>query len=165
MKSPDRRALRLFCVHFLINELNYNRDVKPLYFSDRLDKRRVCIETGKAESGGCDARDEWFIAGTYPSKNKVTPTTGIRIKKPGKGLMMAMDPRIPDEYEYFEFKLTDIGNIKKVDWFVNDRLVGTTDTNVYQWKLAKGDFVGKAEVWLKGKDVPVVTETVAYKVN
>ncbi len=149
----------------LFNELNHNRDVRPLYFSDRLDKQRVCIETGEAENGNCDARDEWFIAGTHPQINTVIPTTDIRIRKPGKGLMMAMDPRIPDEYEYFEFKLTDIANIKRVDWFVNDRLVGTTDNNAYQWKLAKGNFVGKAEVWLTGRDVPLVTEAVAYKVN
>ncbi len=80
-------------------------------------------------------------------------------------MMMAMDPRIPDDHEYFEFKLTDVDGIKRVNWFVNNKLVGTTDNNTYLWKLTKGKFIGKAEVWLKGGNAPFVTETVAYMVN
>jgi len=149
----------------IFNELNHNRDVKPLFFSNHLVKQRVCIETGEAENNHCKARDEWFVPGTYPQKAPAAPVIAIRIRKPGQGMMMAMDPRIPDDHEYFEFKLTDVDGIKRVNWFVNNKLVGTTDNNTYLWKLTKGKFIGKAEVWLEGGNAPFVTETVAYMVN
>ena len=149
----------------IFNELNRDREVKPLHFSDYLVKQRVCIETGEAVSESCVSRDEWFVAGTHARNNKNAITEDIRIRKPSKGLMMAMDPRIPDEYEYFEFMLNENNNIQRVNWFVNDKLAGTTDTNIFHWKLAKGSFKSRAEVWLKGRINPVITKTVTYQVN
>lgn len=149
----------------LFNELNRNRAVKPLYFSENLIKQRVCIETGLLANDDCEARDEWFIPGTGPEGTAATLAKEIRIRKPSKGLMLAMDPRIPDEHEYFEFSLTDAANIKNVKWFINNQLMATTDKISYNWKLSKGAFTTRAEITFNDAIKPIVTEEIEYKVN
>lgn len=148
----------------VFNELNKNREVSPLYFSKNLLKHRVCIKNGLPANEECESRDEWFVAGTEPNGAEVSPDN-LRIRKPGKGLMLAMDPRIPDESEYFEFALTAIDNLKSVSWFVNDRLVATTEKSTYHWKLSKGRFSVRAEIVFSDSQQPVVTEIVEFLVN
>ena len=79
--------------------------------------------------------------------------------------MLAMDPRIPDKYEYFEFALTDVPGVEKVKWFVNGKLVAVTAKPTYDWKLSRGVFHSRAEVFLHGRSKPVVTGEVEYRVN
>lgn len=147
----------------IFNELNRNREVRPIYFSKNLVKQRVCIETGLAASADCEPRDEWFIPGTGPADTAALAQE-VRIRKPSKGLMLAMDPRIPDEYEYFEFALTDTADLKNVKWFINNKLVATTDKLTYNWKVSRGEFTTRAEITLNGSIRPIVTEEVEYKV-
>lgn len=153
-----------FVLRSIFNELNKNREVRPLYFSRHLVKREVCSDTGLPATGDCESRDEWFVPGTVPTGGESTPEE-VRIRKPSKGLMLAMDPRIPDEYEYFEFALSDVPGVEKVKWFVNDKLVAVTDKPTYDWKLSRGLFHSRAEVFLHGRSKPVVTEEVEYRVN
>ncbi|MFH2043606.1 MAG: transglycosylase domain-containing protein [Pseudomonadota bacterium] len=147
----------------IFNELNRNREVKPIYFSKNLIKQRVCIETGLTANDDCEPRDEWFAPGTR-ADGTAAKAKEVRIRKPSKGLMLAMDPRIPDEYEYFEFALTDADDIKNVKWFINKQLVATTDSIKYNWKVMKGEFTTRAEVSFNGSIRPIVTEEIEYKV-
>ncbi len=150
----------------IFSELNRNREARRIYLSENLVSRRICIDTGLAATGDCEARDEWFLPGTVPAKGDggaVAKT--IRIRKPSKNLMMAMDPRIPDEFEYFEFALNDSKNIGNVKWYINDRLIATTNSPIFNWKVSRGDFTTWAEVTLKDGGQPVTTEEVKYKVN
>ncbi|MEJ2444540.1 MAG: transglycosylase domain-containing protein [Exilibacterium sp.] len=151
----------------IFNELNRNRDVRPLYFSDNLHKQRICVDTGLPADDNCESRDEWFIPGSPPQGMAAKPEN-IRIRKPGPGLRLAMDPRIPDELEYFEFALTDtpdLQNLQKVRWYLNNRLLATTRKPVYHWKLARGNFTARAEVYLRDHPQPVLTDNVQYTVN
>lgn len=148
----------------IFNELNKFREVSPLYFSKNLIKQRVCIETGLPEYDECQARDEWFISGTAPT-GKEKLTAKLRIRKPSNGLMLAMDPRIPDEYEYFEFALSEGQDIKNVRWFVNDKLIAITDGPKYNWKVSKGDYKTRAEILLDGTDSVIKTAVIEYRVN
>lgn len=148
----------------IFNELNKYRDVSPIYFSKNLGKQRVCIETGLLEEDDCRSRDEWFISGTSPS-GRVKLATELRIRKPSNGLMLAMDPRIPDEYEYFEFALSKVQGIKNVRWFINDKLIATTDGPKYNWKVSKGEYKTRAEVLLDGKGSIIKTAIIEYRVN
>lgn len=148
----------------IFNELNKFREVRPLYFSKKLVKKRICIKTGHLEHDECEARDEWFISGTKPA-GKVQLTSDLRIRKPSNGLMLAMDPRIPDEHEYFEFAITEVQGIKNVRWFVNNKLIATTDGPKYNWKVSKGEYKTRAEVLLVGKDSIIKTAEIEYRVN
>jgi penicillin-binding protein 1C len=76
-----------------------------------------------------------------------------------------MDPRIPDDHEYFEFSLSKLENIERVRWFVNEKLVATTNSSRYLWKLSPGKFTARAEVLQVGRIVPVKTATVEYQVD
>ncbi|MDG9666523.1 transglycosylase domain-containing protein [Hahella sp. CR1] len=153
-----------YVLRSVFNELNKNREVKPLYLSNNLQKLSVCISTGELADNGCESRDEWFLPGTTPGD--INKDTGeVRIRKPSKGLLMAMDPRIPDESEYFEFALTEADNIASVKWFINGQLIATTDKPTYNWKLSKGDFSTRAEIAFTDGAQPVITEEIQYRVN
>jgi penicillin-binding protein 1C len=109
----------------IFNELNRNRRVRPLYFSDKLAPQAVCVDSGQTADGVCEARDEWFVAGTGPGQASVD-AAALRLRKPSKGLLLAMDPRIPDDQEYFEFAVAGNNGIEFVDWYVNEQFVGRT---------------------------------------
>ncbi len=148
----------------IFNELNKHREVRPLYLSDNLVKQQVCIESGLLADTTCEARDELFIQGTVPQELESIETE-LRIRKPSNGLMLAMDPRIPDQYEYFQFALTKIDKVKEVRWYVNDKLVGKGKNLTFNWPLTKGEFKTKAEVFVIGKSSPAVTGEINYSVN
>jgi len=157
-----------FVLRTIFNELNKNRDVRPLYLSPQLRKQRVCIESGMAADSQCAARDEWFIAGSgpQPADRPADQQEGtIRLRKPTHGLMLAMDPRIPDEDEYFEFRTSSSDRIRKVEWFVNGMAVGESRDNAYHWKVSRGHFTVMARVWLNREKQPIETEPVEYQVN
>ncbi len=150
----------------VFNELNRGRDVRPLYRSPRLEKHRVCIDTGLPASGGCGSRDEWFLPGKYTSMAETSGREGpIRIHKPTPNLHMAMDPRIPDEKEAFQFEVNQTAGLEKVEWYINGRHVGTARDHRYRWPLEKGRFEAYAMVWLKGRRQPLATNAVSYIVK
>lgn len=147
----------------IFNEVNRHRRVRPLYFSNKLVKRRICADSAAPASGNCRARDEWFLPGaplTPPAAD-----TAIRLRKPSPGLMLAMDPRIPDHLEYFEFALSPSSRIKKVNWFINDRLVASTTDHRYAWPLQRGSFRARAEVLTTDNELPLQTAVVTYHVQ
>lgn len=148
----------------IFNELNQNRDARALYLSNNLVKHRICIETGLLAVSACESRDEWFVSGIGPTTSPI-PVDGVRLQKPSKGLLLAMDPRIPDDHEYFEFTLSEMENIERVRWFVNNKLAATTKMPHYHWKLSRGKFSAYAEVFLMKDDRPVTTRAVEYQVN
>ncbi|MDH3762711.1 MAG: transglycosylase domain-containing protein [Gammaproteobacteria bacterium] len=148
----------------LFSELNRYREVKPLFLSSNLETHKVCIDNGLLANGDCETRDEWFVAGTEP-RGQVQATSEIRLQKPSWDLLLAMDPRIPDQHEYFEFAVSDRADIAEVRWFVNDQLVGATSGATYSWKVARGQYRARAEVRLTGSAPVIETETVSYRVN
>lgn len=148
----------------VFNELNRNRDVRPLYFSGNLVKQKVCIESGLPADNECDSRDEWFVPGTMP-KGFETEKGGLRIRKPSPGLMLALDPRIPDEHEFFEFAINPVAGVKQVRWYVNDQLVGKSEKTTFAWPLSKGTFRARAEVFFDDKTDSCLTDAVLYTVH
>lgn len=147
----------------VFNELNRHREVKPLYLSPRLVKHAVCHDDGQAADASCLARDEWFVPGSSPATAGHAPAE-LRLRKPTPGLRLAMDPRIPNESEYFEFSLGVGATVNKVKWYVNQELIATTEDPVYLWQLAPGNFVAHAEVELHSGEI-VFTNTAHYSVQ
>ncbi|MBT8341854.1 MAG: transglycosylase domain-containing protein, partial [Desulfatitalea sp.] len=91
-------------------ELNRHRDTAPLYFSRRLETRAVCLDNGLLADGRCAARQEWFVPGHLPRPNAAAAAEPLQISRPTSGLQLAMDPRLPDDREAFEFKLNQEEN-------------------------------------------------------
>ncbi|MFC1567624.1 transglycosylase domain-containing protein, partial [Pseudomonadota bacterium] len=148
-----------FVLRTIFNELNRNREIKPLRLSPYLEKHRVCIESGLIAKDNCEARDEWFAFGTLPSTSVVSEA-GIRLRKPTNGLLLAMDPRIPDEFEYFAFEVSKHEKLRKVEWFVNGEFAGDSASNSFNWRVKKGAFFVSAKVWVNDAVKPLETETV-----
>jgi penicillin-binding protein 1C len=153
-----------YVLRTVFSELNKNRQIGKLYLSPRLIKKRICAETGEPAHDDCSTRDELFVRGMLPGRTPTTPQE-IRLRKPTNGLMMAMDPRIPDDAEYFSFELAENDAIAKVHWYVDGNLVGVTQTPDFHWKLKKGRFVAKAEVWLRDQNRPYITKEVGFTVQ
>ena len=148
----------------VFNMINRNRQHRPLFFSSNLEKYKVCVDTGLFADNDCESRDEWFIPGQYPSILK-DPNEKIRVQKPSNGLHLAMDPRIPDESEYFQFELSDNHSIEKVDWYINNKIIGSSKHRSYKWRLNKGHFSVHARVWSKELASPLWAEAVQFIVN
>jgi membrane carboxypeptidase/penicillin-binding protein PbpC len=73
----------------------------------------------------------------------------IRFKSPSNNLLLASDPRIPDEDEYFSFELTPIDKVDSIVWYVNDKKVGRTVENMFHWHVQRGHYTARAKVWLR----------------
>ena len=87
--------------------------------------------------------------------------------QPTPGLHLAMDPRIPDELERFELKLRALPEGTRVEWFVDDVEVGTSDhkNGATLWPLTRGRHLARARVWLTATARPIETPSVRFKVK
>jgi penicillin-binding protein 1C len=79
--------------------------------------------------------------------------------------MLAMDPRIPDQDEYFEFAINSVPGLMEVRWYINDKFVGSAAKPTFAWPLSKGAHRTRAEVYLRGHVAPVLTDEIDYTVN
>ncbi len=138
-------------------ELNRFDETKPLYLSPHLVKKEICDPAIQLLDGDCLNRTEWFIAGTEPKAEKQeTAEADIRLVRPADGIQLAMDPRIPDDREAFEFYLAGITKNEMVDWIVDNKSSGKIQGGRYLWPMQRGKHVVKATVW---KEQTKVLET------
>jgi len=147
-------------------ELNRNRQTHPLYLSPRLVKADICQE-GLSHGGPCTRVSEWFVAGTQPEESFPSPPVleRPRLQRPSQGLQLAMDPRIPDTHEAFQFQTSELPPDAFVEWHVDDRSVATTATRHYLWPLSRGAHRVKARIWMSGAQFPVDTASVPFVVK
>ncbi len=172
MGNLDRRPMKAvtgsvgpaLVLRSVMAELVRGRAVAPLYCSRRLVQAAVCIADGRLADSDCDRREEWFVPGKMPAA-RVPPVGALRIRQPSAGLQMAMDPRIPDDLEAFEFELAPRGDVVGVEWFLNDRLLARTREVRYLWPLAPGVHRLMARAWLSGEARPRETRTVVFEVK
>lgn len=145
---------------------------RALYLSPTLIKERICSDTGEKAGCGCPEKDEWFIPGTAPeelcsvrNKNRSRPTN-FRIQMPSPGLLLARDPRIPDEFQEFPFELNS-ESVSKVMWYVNEQLVGHSESprGKFLWRVRRGRHQAKALVLLADSGNTYETESVSFTVK
>ena len=148
-------------------ELNRNRRTHPLYLSPRLKKRDIRLETGASHHHRCVTASEWFVPGTEPEIRPVQQPAPGRpyLQSPTHGLQLAMDPRIPDDHEAFQFKIDRVPQGARIDWYVDDKLSAKTLTTSYLWPLSKGTHSTLAKIWPVGSDSPVETTSVNFVVR
>ena len=129
-------------------ELNRNRQTRPLYVSPRLTKREICRETGLAHDDACATVTEWFAPGTEPEVRPFPKPARKRpyLQRPSHGLLLAMDPRIPDNHEAFQFQMANLPKNATVEWYVDGRHTATTPSGNFLWPLTKGPHRAMARV-------------------
>ncbi len=152
-----------YLLRTIFNELNSNREVKKLYLSQRLKKKRICIKTSEIADARCESRDEFFLNDTYENKAQDKKVT-IRLIKPTNNLLIAMDPRIDDDLEYFNFQVSKSKGIEKVIWYVNQKEVSQTEDSSFLWKVKKGKFSVKARVQKRNETEFIDTKEVKFSV-
>lgn len=128
-------------------ELNKQGDTRPLFLSPRLVQKDILVRNGHGNK-----QKEWFIQGTEPQgENEVSADAVFRFIKPVNGLEMAMDPRIPDKDEAFEFLLDGVDNHDRVTWTLDGHELGQAMGGHYLWTLQKGKHVVEASVYKNNK--------------
>jgi penicillin-binding protein 1C len=65
----------------------------------------------------------------------------ISLLKPTDGMRLALDPRIPDDLEAFEFTLSRPPEGGKVEWILDGEIVAATDGPTWLWPLRRGEHV------------------------
>ena len=163
-------------------ELFHRETPKPLPLSTTLLQRQICADSGAAADGSCPEIAEWFIPGTEPSPMMPPPITKVPSKpdllKPINGLILAMDPRVPDSFEKYQFELANFAergtgnstsNIKediKVHWIIDDKEAAITTTSKYLWPLERGPHTVRAIIESTEKGVkPISTATRTFVVR
>jgi penicillin-binding protein 1C len=148
-------------------ELNRNRETKPLYLSPKLVQADVCRDTGLLDDGNCLTFSEWFMPGATPDKpaKEVDKDEEIvAMIQPSSGLLLAMDPRIPDDHEAFMFKLSGVKDNSKVEWYVDKKLTAVTDKGDYLWPMSRGGHTVIARVIVSDK-IKSETQAVTFLVK
>jgi penicillin-binding protein 1C len=156
-------------------ELNRYDETQPLYLSPQLVKVNICRSTGQGASEDCPSRVEWFMPGSEPQRLKKPLKAAaeniekpLHLRQPSDGLQLAMDPRIPDEYEAFALKLSDTPlEANLVEWLVDEEVIGTTPPDVRQflWPVKRGTHVAQVKVWLINSEVALATPMVTFYVK
>ncbi|MDX1502340.1 MAG: transglycosylase domain-containing protein [Thermoanaerobaculia bacterium] len=162
-------------------ELRRGRPSRPLARPRTLVRAPICRETGLAPGDGCPRVEEWFRPGrapiepcpehgrpagpSPPARPAADPL--VRLLQPTPGLDLAMDPRIPDELEAFPFEIETPSPPAGVHWLVDGEVVARTGDGVttWLWELAPGEHRVRARVWMAGRDAPVETAEIAYRVR
>jgi penicillin-binding protein 1C len=154
----------------VFQELNRNREPGPLFFSPNLVKKRICgnDENGLPAHNNC--RDEWFAPGTGPDTATFEePTAPIRFQKPSPGLLLAMDPRIPDESQLYELSLSVPRKIADkicyVTWIMNGESIGFSQEPEFLWPVTRGAYTAEAVIHLTGESTPIRTKAVVFQVH
>ncbi|WP_353570825.1 transglycosylase domain-containing protein [Candidatus Albibeggiatoa sp. nov. BB20] len=142
-------------------ELNRHEQTQPLFRSDNVVPIEICRDTGlkKLDNDRCSSRMELFIQGTEPNqahmaqllaRKKQLPPHHIFLQQPTKGLQIALDPRIADEFEQFKFELSNnpIEHASHIDWLLDGEIIATTAANIrhYLWSPVRGKHVVQAQV-------------------
>lgn len=151
-------------VRNIVAAINRGRDSRALARHPALRLQRVCVDTGRPADAGCEARDDWFAPWMTPG-NWTDGDTRVRIRRPGAGLRLAMDPRIADASEGFEFLVQAPQPVARTRWSVDGAVVGETAGERFVWLLHRGEHRVAATVWLAGRDTPVQTEAVPFTVR
>jgi penicillin-binding protein 1C len=146
-------------------ELNKFEETRPLYLSPNLIKREICDPSIKVRDGDCLHRTEWFIAGTEPeTESHEHLEEGIKLVRPTHGLQMAMDPRIPDDQEAFEFFITGIRLNDMVEWEIDTNPSEKTRGGSYIWPVKRGIHTVQATVW-RNKDKIFQSDKISFYVK
>jgi penicillin-binding protein 1C len=163
----------------ILVELHRFEPAGPLPLSPRLRSVRICAASGALAGDTCPVLDEWFRPGHAPEHDcplhaahpAVTAEPGashdVAVERPTHGLHLAMDPRIPDRLEVFEFALDATSLPTEVEWIVDGEpaaLRRSSDTR-WEWPLSRGAHRVSARVRFAANGPPIETREVPFFVR
>ena len=114
----------------IFTELNKIRTSGPLELSSELEKRIV------------DGKTEYFdpdVTETYQ-----TEPADCVVTSPENGVMLAIDPRIPLDYQRYSFSVSCVPEGSFVVWNVNGAEVYKGSENTFLWRIERGSHTVKA---------------------
>ncbi|RBP52755.1 transglycosylase domain-containing protein [Arenicella xantha] len=150
----------------MFSELNRRGDTRGLPIARNLQRQTVCIQTGLLDDGQCATRDEWFIRGKLPaSQAPIETMLRYRLEHPVDQMLVARDPRIPDDSEALELRLNQQQRVARVQWWVDGRLVATTNETRYLWPLEAGEHRFHARVFTVDDTAAQLTNSVLLTVR
>ncbi|HLZ97917.1 MAG TPA: transglycosylase domain-containing protein [Steroidobacteraceae bacterium] len=152
----------------LFSEINRNQDTLPLPLSRDLVLAGICQKDGRLADGSCQSTTEWFVPGTLPAPASTaiaaTPPQ-YRLIQPTAGLQVALDPRIPAEFEALPMQIAPVPGFHRADWYVDGKLAASTTETHYPWPLQRGTHSVKALVWTDMAAGAQATEDIRFYVR
>ena len=143
--------------------LSRNAETAPLWLSPRLARHEICADTGAAWRPGmhCPRRAEYFIPGSAPVESAAAAAhkPAVAMQQPTAGLLLAYDPRVPQEYQAFEFLLQGVADDDRVDWRVDGGPPLKRKGGRYAWPLERGEHRVGATVRRAGRVIAELEET------
>ena len=186
MGDPGRRAMAevtgslgpAVVLRAIFAELHRFESAGPLRISPRLRRATVCAASGSKAGEKCPAIEEWFRPGHAPEHEcplhtprvaaapQVAPPE-VDVLRPSPGLHLAMDPRIPDPLEVFEFALEATPDPGEVEWIVDGEpaALRRSAANRWEWPLSRGAHRVRARVRFREAGDPIETREVAFFVR
>jgi penicillin-binding protein 1C len=133
----------------IFSELNRNQDTLPLTLSRDLVRAEICRRDGQLADTECESTAEWFVPGTVPVRAVVAAAAKIeyRLLQPTAGLLVAHDPRIPQEFEALPMQVAPVSSLQRVEWYVDGKLAASTTGRSYTWPLQHGAHTVHARMW------------------
>ncbi len=113
--------------------LNENADTAPLYLSPKLERRRT------------DNGTELF-ATDVPEARMPRGKEGVYLSKPEDGIFLALDPRVPTEFQKYRFELEGMPDGAEITWVVDSKEVGKSKEADFFWPLERGEHTVFAKV-------------------
>lgn len=146
----------------IFNELNRDTPSHPLWLSPKLVQKDICIEDARDENR-CYMRTEFFKPDTGPDRTAEDTAPKFEITRPTDGLQMAVDPRIPQDYQKLPFTLSGLQPQQRVEWILNGAPVAESGDK-YLWPLSRGKYRLQARV-KEGDKIVHTTQEIAYLVK
>lgn len=132
----------------IFSYLGNSREDRSLFLSRDLTKKRVCLHDNKDNLKQCTLVDEYYI---HPDNEPILKSMEDKPKiiAPSKNLILAKDPRIADDLEYYIFTVSEIDGVESVEWYLDDTLIATTKKCSYDWKVERGKYRLHVKIFTK----------------
>lgn len=119
----------------VFTELNKIKNSGPLPLSARLEKRTIGEKT---EYFDPDVVETAFFEPDAPV-----------IVSPADGVMLAVDPRVPKQYQGYPFSVSFLPEGAGIVWFVDEKPQPAAREETFFWRPEKGSHTVRAEMTLK----------------
>lgn len=128
----------------VFTELNKIKNSGPLYLSARLEKK---TDGGKTEYFDPDIVETSFFE----------PETPV-ILSPADGVMLAVDPRVPEQYQQYPFSVSFLPEGARIVWVVDENPSAPLKNDTFFWRPEKGSHTVRAEITLKNGEKILLSE-------
>lgn len=128
----------------VFTELNKIKNSGPLYLSARLEKK---TDGEKTEYFDPDIVETSFFE----------PETPV-ILSPADGVMLAVDPRVPEQYQQYPFSVSFLPEGARVVWVVDENPSAPLKNDTFFWRPEKGSHTVRAEITLKNGEKILLSE-------